>query len=135
MKHKKFIKGLILWLIIWSLAMVFLPLKRTKAEAPELQQKEWTKQEIKESINQYAKQYKVSAEVMDKVVSCESTYNPETVGDGGKSYGLVQIHMGYWGDKVSIEMAKNPDFALDFLAKKLSEGKGRLWTCYRMYYN
>lgn len=135
MKHKQFIKGLILWLIAWSLAMVFLPLKRSKAEAPELPQKEWTKQEIKSSINEYAKQYKVSADVMNKVVSCESTYNPETIGDGGKSYGLVQIHMGYWGKEITPEMARNPDFALDFLAEKLSQGKGHLWTCYRMYYN
>lgn len=33
------------------------------------------------------------------------------------------------------EMAYDPDFAIEFLAEKLSQKKGHLWSCYRKYYS
>lgn len=104
-----------------------------KAEAP-IEQHSYGKDAIQSMIGYYASEYGVSAKVMDRVVSCESNYDPDTVGDNGKSFGLVQIHMGYWGDKVTVEQAKDPAYALEFLARKLSRNEGHLWTCYRMYY-
>ena len=89
---------------------------------------------IPEKIDLYASKYQVSSEVMNVIVKCESNYKPEAIGDGGKSFGLSQIHLPSWGGKITQEEALDPDFALDFMAKRLSEGKGHLWTCYRNNY-
>jgi hypothetical protein len=92
----------------------------------------WTKERIREEIDTIAKEYGVSAEVMNTVINCESQYNKEALGDGGHSRGLVQIHNEY--HKVSDQDAYDPHFAIEFLAKHLKEGNGKLWTCYRMNY-
>lgn len=52
-------------------------------------------------------------------------------GDQELSYGLAMIHLPSWPD-ISVDQATDPDFSLDFLAQKLSQGKGSLWTCYRI---
>jgi hypothetical protein len=91
--------------------------------------KEW----IKQRIIHYAEIYGVSWEVMDFIVKCESNYNPNAIGDNGHSFGLVQIHLMSWIDAgVDYGLATDPEFALDFLARKLKSGDGHLWTCYRL---
>ena len=90
-----------------------------------------SKQGIKERIQFYADKYGVSAEVMEKVVSCESGYDPHALGDFSKSRGLVQIHSTYH-PQITDEMAFDVDFSLDFLAKNLKAGNGNLWSCYRV---
>jgi hypothetical protein len=88
---------------------------------------------IKQRISHYADIYGVSRDVMDFVVKCESNYNPNAVGDNGHSFGLVQIHLMSWKDAgVDYGLATDPEFALDFLARKLKSGDGHLWTCYRL---
>jgi soluble lytic murein transglycosylase-like protein len=86
---------------------------------------------IKERVDYYAELYGVSKEVMHHIVKCESSYNPNALGDYGHSRGLVQIHSPSH-PHLSYEQAYDIEFSLDFLAKNLSEGKGRMWTCYRM---
>jgi hypothetical protein len=71
---------------------------------------------------------------MHTVINCESSYNPRALGDNGYSRGLVQIH-SYYHPTVTDEMAYDPDFAIEFLAEKLQQGKGHLWTCYRKNYS
>lgn len=117
--------------MIGWIALFFVP--KAKAESP-IVEKIWDKESIKAIIHEYALEYNVSESVMNKVIDCESSYDINASGDGGKSYGIVQIHMGYWGDKVTPEMAKNPYYAVEFLADKLSKKEGHLWTCYKMYY-
>lgn len=124
----KKLKLIILAVLFFVWLLLFIP--NAKAEAP-TQETVTDKVFILDIIGYNAEKYKVSKTVMEKVIACESSFNPNIIGDGGKSYGLVQIHMGYWGDKVTIEQAKDPFFAIDFLAEKLSKGKGHLWTCYR----
>ena len=110
------------------------------AEAHEIEPEEvlirvqinWTTEKIKEEIEKVAKEYGVSAEVMHTVINCESQYNPKALGDSGHSRGLVQIHDEY--HDVSDEDAYDPAFAINFLAKALSNKQGYLWTCYRMNY-
>jgi soluble lytic murein transglycosylase-like protein len=87
---------------------------------------------INELITEKANKYGVSEEVMHAVIKCESTYNKNAIGDQGNSYGLVQIHLPSWKN-ITKEQALDPEFAISFLAEKLSEGKGNLWTCYRKY--
>lgn len=105
------------------------------AEAKEVEPKEVLieVEDVHHKIKRYAEEYGVDPEVMDTVVHCESRYNPRAVGDGGKSRGLVQIHADYH-PHVTDDMAFDEDYALTFLAEKLQQGKGHLWTCYRMNY-
>jgi len=83
-----------------------------------------------ETIVKYAKLYKVSQETMLKVIECESNNNPHAIGDGGKSFGIVQIYLPSHPDIIK-EQALDPDFAIDFLAKNLAQNKGNMWTCFR----
>lgn len=105
--------------------------------------------DIPSLVDFYAEKHGVSKEVMHWIVSCESNYIPDAqskhrykrdnpkwgvkVGDQELSFGLAQIHLPSWGN-ITYEQAIDPDFALNFLAEKLSEGKGELWTCYRNKY-
>lgn len=95
---------------------------------------------IQDKIERYAKIYSVSPDLMRHIISRESRYKVDAVGDTnytcprtGKiapSRGLVQINECWWPEEV--KQAYNPDFAIEFLAKKLSEGKCNLWsTCPR----
>lgn len=73
----------------------------------------------------------VSYDDMVAIIECESSFNPTAVGDNGHSYGLVQIYLDYH-PTVTKEQALDPDFAMNFLADKLSKGEGHLWSCYHI---
>nr|AKH47984.1 hypothetical protein [uncultured marine virus] len=88
---------------------------------------------VEELITFNAQHYGVSEEVMHTVINCESGYNPDAVGDGGQSFGLVQIHNPSHPN-IEIEKSLDSAFAVDFLARNLSEGRGYLWTCWRKHY-
>ena len=90
---------------------------------------DWTEERIFEEIEVAGKRYNVSTSTLHAVIKCESRYDRFALGDHGWSRGLVQIHGKY--HDVSDEEAYDPEFAIDFLAKHVSEGKGSLWTCYR----
>lgn len=129
MNTKQFIKGLILWLIVWSLAMVFLPLKRSKAEAPELPLKE---QSIENVVTYFAKENGVDHELLLKVMECESHGNPNTVGDGGRSRGIFQIQKPTW-DRFTKGMGETLDYTSSFDQAKVAawafaNGHGNEWT-------
>jgi soluble lytic murein transglycosylase-like protein len=93
-------------------------------------------------IEKVSQEYKVSEGLITYIVKNESQFDPYAVGDrhitcpmtGEKmrSRGLVQISDCYWPE-ITDEMAHDPDFALKFLAEKLSEGKCELWTTCRRY--
>lgn len=82
-------------------------------------------------INSKAEQYNVSAEIMTKIISCESGFNENALGDYGQSRGLVQIHKPSH-PTITDEQAYDAEFSVNFLAEKLSQGQGSLWTCYKM---
>lgn len=109
----------------------------TSAESPAVPQvpkkTSWTVQEVKDMTNQYADAYKVSRSTMNAVVSCESGYDYLATGDSGHSIGVSQIH-GPSHPEITKDQALDPDFALDFMAKSIASGKGRMWTCYRNIY-
>lgn len=86
---------------------------------------------IDELIEEKAKLYQVSSTVMHAVIKCESTYNPNAVGDGGHSRGLVQIYDDFH-PTITHEQAFDPEFAVTFLAKNLAQGNGHLWSCYKI---
>lgn len=118
-------------LLIFPLLSVSLFIGKVNAEAPVPEVKtEWSVQEVKTLVDYYADKYSVSRNTMQKVVNCESSYNYKAVGDGGKSFGLSQIHKPSH-PTITYEESTNPDFALDFMASNISKGKGNMWTCYR----
>jgi len=95
---------------------------------------------IAKLVNEYADFYGVDRRTMHLIVSNESGYNHKAYvqHDGGhnwQAYGLAQINMKFWGSKITPEQAKNPHFALDFLARKIKAGDGELWTTYRTCIN
>jgi len=81
-------------------------------------------------ITIYAKKWAVSETILHKVIFCESGYNRYAIGDNGHSRGLVQIYDNYH-PTITHEQAYDPNFAINFLAENISNGKGRMWTCYR----
>jgi hypothetical protein len=107
-----------------------------------------------ESINYFAEKYSVSSSKMIQIIDCENrAYDPllqsgirytsgqiarnpswGEVGDREKSFGLTQIHLpacNKWEGKcITYEQATNPEFSIEFLAERLSKGKGKMWTCY-----
>lgn len=76
---------------------------------------------------------------MHHIVKCESNYRPDvqsfhpdpnSPNGREESYGLVQIHLPSH-PSVSLEQATDIEFALDFLASNVKNGKQRMWTCGR----
>lgn len=123
-------------MILLALLLVPTTISYTAAEVqPESHKWGENKEEDRKLIDglivRYSEEYGVSEAIMHKVVRCESNYSVFALGDSGQSKGLVQIHGPSW-PQITEEEAYNPEFALDFLAHKLSQGQGGLWTCYRM---
>jgi hypothetical protein len=78
-------------------------------------------------------------EEMYKTVACETSGTFRTDIQSGfrykngkqeQSFGIAQIHLPDH-PHVSIDDAKDPDFALTFMAEKFSQGQQHLWSCYR----
>lgn len=92
-------------------------------------------------IDAVSAKYGVSRGMVYKIVACETagTFDPgiqsQIIKNGKQedSWGLAQIHLPDHPD-ISKEQATDPDFALDYLASKLSEHKGFLWSCYNQIY-
>ncbi len=69
------------------------------------------------------------SEILIKLAHCESSLNPQAVGDNGNSHGLYQIYLK-WHPDVSLEQARDIEFATKWTANKIRQGKGDLWTCW-----
>ena len=93
-------------------------------------------------IDFYADEYDVNAATMHRVISCETggTYDPkiqsyviDPTGPNGRedSWGLSQIHLPAH-TYVTREEAQDENFALEFMAKKFSEGEHHIWTCWHL---
>jgi len=99
----------------------------------------------REIVQVKAIEYGVPAPLLEKIITCESQWQPTVQsrhiypftdakrgiykGQRERSYGLVQISLPHH-PTITKEMAIDPEFAIDFLAKKVSEGKGHLWSCF-----
>ena len=106
-----------------------LTVKVQAVEAPQRTLEDYTPQEL---VQYFAEQYNVSADNMLTTMFCESSFNPEAVGDGGNSYGLSQIHLPSWKGTITKEQALDPVFVTEFMAKQFAEDKEYLWTCARI---
>ena len=149
--NKNLLLGLI---VIFILSVLLIPLSlisssKVLAEKDKVEKKiEYNEDYVDELISIYATQYKVSPVVIKSILDCETggSYTDPTIqsrytyksdhpewgveaGDRELSYGYSQIHLPSWTD-ITYKQATDPEFAIDFLAKRLSEGKGSYWSCY-----
>lgn len=85
----------------------------------------------KNLVEKYAIEYKVSQELMEKIIQCESNWKVDAVNSSPKEYsvGISQINLKAH-PHISEEQAKDPEFAIKFLASNLAQNKGKMWTCY-----
>lgn len=119
---KKIIVYILVALLLWLLIPSYTASYQRPTEPPP--------RSISVIIAENAKRYGVAETTLKKVISCESSFNENAVGDFGNSFGLVQIHLPSHPYITKVQ-ALNKEFAIDFLAKNLSLGKGKMWTCYR----
>lgn len=85
-------------------------------------------------IEKYGLETSIFVPKLTDVIQCESSFNPNAINSTPREYsvGLVQINL--WAHPhITEEQAKDIDFALDFLVKNVSEGRGYWWTCYHKY--
>jgi soluble lytic murein transglycosylase-like protein len=87
---------------------------------------------VVEVIVETARLHAIDEKKFLAVAKCESSLNPSAVGDGGKSYGLFQIHLPSHPD-VSKEDALNQVWASEWAAKKFKKNP-RIWTCFNKLY-
>jgi hypothetical protein len=71
-------------------------------------------------------------QLLTEVIRCESTFKVNAINHTDREYsvGLVQINL-FAHKNITEEQAKDPVFAIEFLVKNVSEGRGYWWTCYR----
>lgn len=121
---KKTIKVLIVLALLFT---IYIRSAIATAPAPTLDELP-----IEELIAHFATQYNVSSSTMTKIIACESSFRPNIINSTSREYsvGLVQINLKAH-TKITEEQAKNPVFAVEFLAENLSKGKGRMWSCYK----
>ena len=114
-----------------ALASLTADLEEFKAtiEPPQVIERWLTEEEL---IRNYAAVYGVNPDMAVAVAKCESSLNPNAIGDGGHSRGLWQIHRPshpYMTD----EKAFNPEESTKWAMPRLKETP-RIWTCYRNIY-
>lgn len=101
---------------------------------------------VKRLVDFYAKKYRVSAKSMMRTLENENKsfdfdlqsqlkYKKgnrwkKPAGSREQSFGIAQIHLPDNPD-VSYQEATNPQFAVEFMAKKFAQGKQRMWMGYK----
>ena len=116
---------LFIGLILWFLILVSNP-ARAMAPTKVLSEKEMLVIHIREE----SKKYNIDPIKLQKTLDCESSFNHNAKGDGGKSRGIAQIHKR-WHPDVSDKQAFDPYWSISWAAKRFSEGHASEWTCYR----
>lgn len=135
---------LVLLLITMSSVMPELLVAEDKVDTP-CYIDETNKECVSRLVDIYAKKYRVSAKSMMNTIENENnTFDfdrqsglkykknnrwgfPE--GTREKSYGICQIHLPDHPN-VSYEEAIDPEFCVEFMAKKFAEGKHKIWMGY-----
>lgn len=77
-------------------------------------------QQFAATVQAAAQAYGLPAEILDLIITDESSWNPHAVGDNGSSYGLAQIHLPAHPD-VTQQQAQDPTFAIFWTAKELGQ--------------
>lgn len=100
----------------------------------------------RELVTEISKKYNVSEALVAELITLESNWNTKLqsfciykkdnpklgikAGEREKSYGLAQIHLPAH-PHITYEQATDPEFAIEFIASEIAEGRGGQWSCYR----
>ena len=92
----------------------------------------------REQISELASRYPKYSSIILNVTWCESHYKnvqSDIIYNGSRedSWGIAQINLR-WHPEVTKEQALDPEFAIDFMAKRIEAGKAVEWTCWRSLY-
>lgn len=138
-----FVAGVI---IILGLCLTRMFTPKAIGEEPKSIEPEKVNHSIEELVSIYAQKYNVSGSEMLRVLKCENNTgdpklqstlrydrdHPEwgvVKGEQEKSFGYCQIHLPSHPD-VTYEQAIDPEFCVEFMAKKFSEHHESEWMCY-----
>jgi len=78
--------------------------------------------------------YELDYQLLEDVITCESGWNVNAVGDSGKAVGLAQFWRGTFNQYCAGDY-KNPFAQLNCFAEMMYNGKEKHWTCYRKVAN
>lgn len=92
-------------------------------------------------LDAYSAKYGIYVGTLYDIIECETahTFDPYIQSghyiDGVRenSHGLAQINLTIHSD-ITYEQATDPDYAIEFLARNLSEGRTWMWACYDILY-
>ena len=98
----------------------------------------WTPEMVRELATNKAKEYGLHTKRFLATIECESGFesvqsNHYYKGEREESYGVAQIHLPSH-PSVTKEMALEPSFAVDWMAKQWVNDDAELWSCYRLLY-
>jgi hypothetical protein len=121
--------------LISTLTLTFIPQSTTsivlEAPKPPLKQELTSSSTIVAYIKSEALKRNIEPQPIINTIKCESGFNPKAIGDGGTSFGLVQIHLPAH-PYVTKEQAFDPEFAIDFILDAFEKNQKRMWTCARI---
>jgi len=131
--------GLLMGLMMTTPSPSVLSVPHELLVIPDPIEKEWTQDEVKSFASSTAVKYGLNKTRFLEVIRCENKFYPTGQsqhyykGIREDSWGAVQINL-YWNPEVTREQAEDPEFAIEWMAKKWSTGKAHLWSCWRTLY-
>lgn len=91
-------------------------------------------------ITRKCEEYHIDPELIYAMIERESTYNPNAMGDNGRSYGLMQIQLRYVRERMDklgctdlLDPYDNVTVGIDLIAEYIDKGYGLEWAL--MAYN
>jgi len=102
-----------------------------RADAPVIPMEEWSPQSL---VSHYAGVYAYDEKTLQAVMRCESRGDRNTVGDGGRSFGIFQIQKETW-KRFTREMGETLDInssndQAKVAAWAFANGKANEWSTY-----
>ena len=85
---------------------------------------------VEEKIKYYARKHQIDEQAFYNLAWCESRLDP--LADNGHDRGILQINRKFHPN-ITDEMAFDVDWALDWGAKEIAEGRNSQWTCGNCY--
>lgn len=79
-----------------------------------------TKQQINQMLEAAARKYGIPPDILKAVAYKESGWNPNAVGDGGKSFGMMQIYTAAHPDYDVARGKADPSYNIEYAARMLA---------------
>lgn len=96
--------------------------------------------ELQDHIFTVCEEYDVDPALIFAMIRKESTYNPDAIGDSGRSFGLMQIQPRWHSERMAklgcdnlLDPYQNVTVGVDFIAELLAKDRGVSWAL--MAYN